>query len=228
MARWTTKWLLLGLAACAQQEPEGGEANDTSNPSTSGANGSSSGGSEVGSSDGSSGGSSGNAESTTMLEESSSGNDTMSTMSTTGTPPMPRPCGLEDLDPSADPDAAIDEGDAVGQIPTVIGEVLLRNCGCHYTDMVPPGYVDYISHHQEMSTLAHFHENFMGTFPTGYETMPTYLAVEQRVVFSNPLPMPSINCSIDGNPQHRISDEDLATISDWLTAGAPDGASWPP
>lgn len=220
--------MALGLAACAQQEPEGSEVNDTSSPSTSGASGSSgSGGSEVGSSGGGSGGSSGNAESTTMAEGSSSGDDTTPT-STTGMPPMPRPCGLADLDPSADVDAAIDEGDAAGQIPTVIGDVLLRNCGCHYTDMVPPGYVDYISHHQEMSTLAHFHENFMGTFPSGYEMMPTYLAVEQRVVFSNPLPMPSINCSIDGNPQHRISDEDLATMSEWLTAGAPDGASWPP
>jgi hypothetical protein len=224
-----TKLVVLGLAACAQQEPEGGEANDTSNPSTSGANGSSgSGGSEAGSSGGTSGGSSGNVDNTTMIGDSSSGDDTMSTMSTTGTPPMPRPCGLEDLDPSADVDAAIDEGDGEGQIPTVIGDVLLRNCGCHYTDMVPPGYVDYISHHQEMSTWANFHENFMGTFPTGYEMMPTYLAVEQRVVFSNPLPMPSINCTIDGMPGHRISDEDLATMSDWLTAGAPDGASWPP
>lgn len=218
----------IGLAACAQQEPAGGETSATSSPSTSGGSSSSgTGGSDVGSSGGTSGGSSGNAESTTLVEGSSSDDDTMS-MSTTGMPLMPRPCGLADLDPSADLDAAIDEGDAAGQIPTIVGDVLLRNCGCHYTDMVPPGYVDYVSHHQDLSTWAHFHENFMGTFPANYEMMPTYLAVEQRVVFSNPLPMPSIHCTIDGIPQHRISDEDLATMTDWLAAGAPDGASWPP
>lgn len=217
----------IGLAACAQQEPAGGETSATSSPSTSGGSSSSgTGGSDVGSSGGTSGGSSGNAESTTLVEGSSSDDDTMS-MSTTGMPLMPRPCGLADLDPSADLDAAIDEGDAAGQIPTIVGDVLLRNCGCHYTDMVPPGLVDYSSHHQELTTWAHFHENFMGTFPQNYETMPTYLAVEQRVVFHNPLPMPSVGCTVDGDPSHRISDEDLAVMSEWLAAGAPDGASWP-
>jgi hypothetical protein len=143
-------------------------------------------------------------------------------------PPLePKSCALAVIDPAADPAAVIDAGDGVDQIPTSVGEALLRNCGCHYTDDVPIGlYVDYVSNDQPLSTLADFHGNFMGTFPMGFERMPAYEAVEERVVYSNPLPMPPFGCGVEGEPG-RISAADLELFTDWLAAGAPDGASFP-
>jgi hypothetical protein len=185
-------------------------------------------------------------ESTSMAETSSSGattteaassggtttedatsSDTMSTSDTGVMPPAPKSCALAVIDPAADPAAVIDAGDGAGQIPTLVGEVLLRNCGCHYTDDVPIGlYVDYTSNKQPLATHADFHANFMGTFPMGFERMPAYLAVEQRVVAHVPLPMPPYGCGVVGEPG-MITAADLALLSEWLAAAAPDGASFP-
>ena len=135
--------------------------------------------------------------STTTSNDASTTSDTTSG-STVGTdestsdvtpsdlPPTPEPksCALETIDPDADPTMVIDAGDGVGQIPTVVGEVLLRNCGCHYnTNMLMPGsgYIDYLSDSQPMAAWADFHVDFLGTFPVGYSEMPAYLAVERRV-----------------------------------------------
>lgn len=183
---------------------------------------------------------------TTMIAESSTGaaDTTTGTTSSTGPadessddapptdlplPPEPKSCALEVIDPEADPTMVIDAGDGVGQIPTLVGEVLLRNCGCHYNvNMLMPGsgYIDYISETQPLATLADFHGNFLGTFPTGYEEMPAYLAVERRVVFSDPLPMPPFGCGAE-NEDAKISAADLALLTDWLAAAAPDGATFP-
>ena len=139
--------------------------------------------------------------------------------------PEGKPCDLMTIDPSADPAAVIDAGDGPGQIPTVIGDALLRNCGCHYTDNAP-GYTDYDTNVVPMATHADFHELFHGIFPAGYHDQPVYRAVEQRVSFVAPLPMPSIECSVEGEPG-TIKAVDRALFSEWLAAGAPDGANYP-
>lgn len=162
----------------------------------------------------------------TAMDETTSA-DTMPSETGMMPPPEPKSCALAVIDPSADPAAVIDAGDGVDQIPTLVGEALLRNCGCHYTDDVPIGlYVDYASNKQPLSTLADFHGSFMGTFPTGFEEQPTYLAVEQRVVFHMPLPMPPYGCGVEGEPG-LITAADLQLLTDWLAAAAPDGASFP-
>lgn len=155
---------------------------------------------------------------------SSSGDESTSDVTPVDLPPPPEPksCALETVDPDADPTMVIDAGDGEGQIPTVVGDALLRNCGCHYNTnmlMVGSGYIDYDEEIMPLATHADWHVDFTGTFPTGYEMMPTYLAVEQRVVFSDPLPMPPFGCVM-------ISDADLALLADWLGEGAPDGASY--
>jgi hypothetical protein len=137
----------------------------------------------------------------------------------------PKYCDLETVDPKADPQAVVDAGDEPGQIPTIIGDALLRNCGCHYSDNVV-GYVDYMTNETPMATHADFHATFTGIFPMEFEGMPVYLAVEQRVVFMNPLPMPSIECDVEGEAG-TISVADQNLFADWLAAGAPDGASYP-
>jgi hypothetical protein len=161
-------------------------------------------------------------------DEPTSGDET-AMMPDMGTmmPPPPKLCSLEAIDPDADPAAVIDAGDGDTQIPTLVGEVLLRNCGCHYTDDVPLGlYVDYVSNKVPMATLADFHVLFMGTFPMGFEDQPVYAAVEQRVVEHDPLPMPPYGCGVEGEPG-MISAADLELLADWLAAAAPDGASFP-
>lgn len=164
----------------------------------------------------------------TTIDEPTSGDET-AMMPDMGTvmPPPPKLCSLEAIDPDTDPTMVIDAGDGDDQIPTVVGEVLLRNCGCHYTDDVPIGmYVDYISNKVPMATLADFHVDFMGTFPMGFEDQPVYVATEQRVVHHNPLPMPPFGCGVEGEPG-LISAADLELLSTWLAAAAPGGASFP-
>lgn len=169
-------------------------------------------------------------DSTSSSESTTSDATTMTTAPPGDLPPPPEPksCSLETVDPDADPALVIDAGDAAGQIPSVVGDALLRNCGCHYNTnmlMVGDGYIDY-DDAQPLATWADFHSDFAGTFPTGFEDMPTYLAVEQRVVFSDPLPMPPFGCGAQ-DEDAKISAADLALFADWLAAGAPDGASYP-
>jgi hypothetical protein len=141
-------------------------------------------------------------------------------------PSEPRLCSLDALDPTVDPATVLDYGDGEGQIPTEIGEALLRNCGCHYSDELPPGFVDYMSNAQPIATLADFHDTFKGFFPVGFSEMPAYEAIEERVVHSNPLPMPPHGCDVEGE-DGLITMADLALFAEWLAAAAPDGATWP-
>lgn len=122
----------------------------------------------------------------------------------------------------------IDMGEGEGQIPTIIGEALLRNCGCHYTDAATDnGYIDYLSDTVVMRTHADFHVLFEGVFPMNFEDRPVYEAVEVRVVDQMPIPMPSIECGVEGE-EGVITQEDRDLFADWLEADAPDGASYVP
>lgn len=215
--------LLALLAGCTGGEPEGEPEATTREASTTG-DGTPTTTGEASTTDASGSPLTGSTSGTGTDESSTS--DTAP--SDTGTmPPPPKLCSLAAIDPAADPTAVIDAGDGAGQIPTRVGEALLRNCGCHYTDDVPIGlYVDYSSNAQPLATLADFHGSFMGTFPMGFEDQPTYLAVEQRVVFHEPLPMPPFGCGVEGEPG-LITAADLQLLTDWLGAEAPDGASFP-
>ena len=180
--------------------------------------------------------------STTTTSESTSGSGSSGTEASSAEtmpaegmpPPPPKSCALAVIDPAADPAVVIDAGDGVGQIPTVIGEVLLGNCGCHYNtnNLLGSGYIDYTSNKQPMATWADFHVDFGGTFPVGFSRMPAHAAIERRVVFFDPLPMPPYGCGVEGEEDpngvpSRISAADLALLTDWLAADAPDGASYP-
>ncbi len=170
--------------------------------------------------------------STTVVGTSSNDDDSSTTdeggSAVTGLPPPPKFCSLADVDPLADPKGQIDMGDGEGQIPGVIGEALLRNCGCHYTEAATEnGYIDYISDTVLMRTLDDFHVPFEGTFPMGYDDRPVYEAVAVRVVEQKPVPMPSIECDVEGEPG-VITAADRALFADWLGQAAPDGASYLP
>lgn len=141
--------------------------------------------------------------------------------------PNAKACSLAVIDPAVDPATAIDAGDGVGQIPTVIADVLLRNCGCHYNEnmLTPPDYVDYISDNQPMRTWADFQGMYGGTFPTMHEDLPAYVAIERRVSCADPLPMPPLGCRVEGE-DGTITQADLDLLAVWLAEGAPDGASY--
>jgi len=211
--------MLLAAACSASESPETGDSSSAGSTSTT--PGTSSDGATTG-------------DGTTVAMDTSTSDPATTGMPTTDpdttasdTGPMPlRLCSLEALDPSADPAAVIEYGDGEGQIPTVIGENLLRNCGCHYTDEIPPGFVDYQGNVQPMATWADFHANFLGILPMGFGDMPAHVAVNERVVNMMPLPMPAIMCQVEGEPG-LITMADLALFTEWFAAGAPDGANFP-
>lgn len=183
------------------------------------------------SSTGSSGTTRGDVASSSSDPGSSSSGESRSTGSTspttvdptTGPPPPPKLCSLEAVDPGADP-SVVEMGDEEGLLPTVIGEALLRNCGCHYSDE-PDVAVDYLSDAVLINTWADFHVPFVGVFPMGYEDRMVWEATRVRVVEQLPVPMPSIECDVEGE-EGVITEADKALFEAWFDAGAPDGASF--
>lgn len=143
---------------------------------------------------------------------------------TTGPPPPPKLCSLEAVDPLADP-SIVEMGDEEGLLPTVIGEALLRNCGCHYSDN-PDVVVDYIGNTVLINTWADFHVPFIGVFPMGFEDRTVWEATQVRVVEQMPLPMPAFECGVEGE-EGVITQADRDLFEAWFEAGAPDGANFP-
>jgi len=143
---------------------------------------------------------------------------------TTGPPPPPELCSLEAVDPLADP-SVVEMGDEEGLLPTVIGEALLRNCGCHYSDD-PDVHVDYMSDAVLINTWADFHVPFVGVFPMGFEDRMVWEATAVRVVEQMPVPMPAFECDVEGE-DGVITEADRALFEAWFDAGAPDGANFP-
>ncbi len=143
---------------------------------------------------------------------------------TTGPPPPPELCSLEAVDPLADP-SVVEMGDEEGLLPTVIGEALLRNCGCHYSDD-PDVNVDYMSDAVLINTWADFHVPFVGVFPMGFEDRMVWEATAVRVVDQMPVPMPAFECDVEGE-EGVITESDKALFEAWFDAGAPDGANFP-
>lgn len=151
------------------------------------------------------------AECTTQLEQRCM--PATSSSSETGEPALK--CAIESLVPGMP--SPIDAGTGVGQLPLEIGDVLERNCGCHYVDPsdlergVPP-YNGTIA----LATWQDFQSPFNG--------IPTWQRVRQRAVVELNMPVP-FYCDVQ--EFGSLSTEDHALLDAWLTAEAPDGASWP-
>lgn len=213
--------LVLGCGGCGSDDPEeSSEAASTAPATSAGSSGPQTGSSTTGTS----------GEASTSTSGSSSSESTNGFTTTPPPPDIPPPepkfCSLLDVDPDATVEGVVDAGDAEGQIPTIVGEALVRNCGCHYSDNVLPMYVDFIDETMPMATLDDFFVAFDGVFPANFDGL-VHEAIEQRVVFVDPLPMPPIECSVEGE-DGTISQADLQIFTDWLAAGAPDGANFPP
>ena len=225
MRQWFAVAGLLALG-CPSDDTGDEGANPTSGPSTSGSTGGTA--AETGEAQTGSSGSSDTGNATTD-DPMSTGDTTAGSGESGGTTEGPvaekKDCSLEVIDPTTDPATVMDAGLEAGQIPQIIGEALLRNCGCHYTDNAE-GYTDYISNAAPMSTLADFHADFAGTFPANFDDQPTWVATEVRVIFNQPLPMPPNECGVEGEPGN-MSMDDFVLFAQWFQAGAPDGASFP-
>jgi hypothetical protein len=142
----------------------------------------------------------------------------------------PQLCSLEVIDPSADVAAAVDAGDGAMQIPTVIGDVLVRNCGCHYLDSFPEDYGAPYPGDQGIATLADFQGEWVGTIPGMLEGMPAYAAIAMRIDFAAPMP-PPLYCDPDGEASadhEAMTQEDYDLLMHWLGMEAPDGATYEP
>jgi hypothetical protein len=131
-------------------------------------------------------------------------------------------CGLEDVSP--DSPNPFDIGTAAGQIPPDVGVALSNNCGCHEVDEVIMGAFIYagIVHFSTIAELQTEYSLDMGMsdpFRTGAARMLERVQSDEN----NRMP-PPYYCDLgDGSV---ITEADRQLLVDWLTAGAPDAASW--
>jgi hypothetical protein len=125
-------------------------------------------------------------------------------------------CGLADVAPEAP--NPFDIGMAAGQIPPDVGAALVNNCGCHEVDSADliMGAFPYAGM-VHFSTIAEIRSDYMGR--------PVHEIVLERVQSEQPNRMPPpYYCDLgDGSV---ITDADRQLLIDWLTAEAPDGATW--
>ena len=129
-------------------------------------------------------------------------------------------CSLSGVQPGAS--NPIDAGTGPTQIPVDVGDVLARNCGCHYaTQATAPKTALHGAGYQPMDTLADFTGAYAGINSAAYGTGTGADAVYDRVVTVGNMPQPIICDLGDGTV---ISAEDLATLQTWLEAGTPGGA----
>jgi hypothetical protein len=135
---------------------------------------------------------------------------------TTGDVPL-RACGLQDLAPGTP--STIVSGTGAGQIPPDIATILEGNCGCHYTNTYPepPPYIDYQEGTApfDMTTIAGFQADAAG--------QPYHALTLSRVMGGGAIAMPPPDPYCQA-----MSPSDTDTLVAWLTAGAPDGATWMP
>lgn len=147
---------------------------------------------------------------------------------TTGGTPGSYPCGLADLAPGVE--SPIVYGDGPDMIPTEIALIVNHNCGCHLTD---EPFVRMIADSPDaapphMNTLADWRGM---SSPSSMIT--TFEDVRNRIVEdAGPIIMPPptigevIRCDVgDGE---GMPPEERARLLQWIDAGGPDGASWPP
>ncbi|MBK8241231.1 MAG: hypothetical protein IPK74_37420 [Deltaproteobacteria bacterium] len=124
-------------------------------------------------------------------------------------------CGLEDVKAGAP--NPMNAGTGAMQIPPDIGTILTDNCGCHLADDLDVALADY-SGMFDMSTLGGWQLLTGGTMPVPYhEVALDYLEMDF---------MPFEGCDVGGGVKMPTDDRD--TLVAWLTAGAPDGATWMP
>jgi len=138
---------------------------------------------------------------------------TSSSSSETGEPLLK--CAIESLVPGTP--NPIDAGTGPGQLPLEIGELLANNCGCHYVD---PGELERgVPAYNGTIPLATWQD-----FQTPFNGIVTWQRVRQRAVIELSMPV-TFYC--DAQEFGSLSTEDHTLLEAWLTAQAPDGASWP-
>jgi hypothetical protein len=168
-----------------------------------------------GTTDGSESGASMSSGTTIDPDSSTSDPASSSSDSSSGTTMGPlQACGLEDLNAgAADP---IEAGTRAMQIPPDIATILVDNCGCHLTDDFTvadvPNYPE--SSGFDMTTWT----GWQGTHPA---TGSTYYDMAFNYIDQNVMPLMPF-CSLPMDLSQR------ETLGEWLTQGAPDGATWVP
>jgi hypothetical protein len=168
-----------------------------------------------GTTDGSESGASSSSGTTIDPDSSSSDPASSSSESSSGTTMAPlQECGLEDLSAgAADP---IEAGTRAMQIPPDIAAILVDNCGCHLTDEFT---VDDVPDYPESSGFDM--TTWMGWQGTHPATGSTYHDMARNYVEQDVMPLGAF-CTVPMDAAQRT------TLLEWLTQGAPDGATWVP
>lgn len=124
-------------------------------------------------------------------------------------------CGIEDIKPGA-PNPIV-SGTGAMELPTDIGAILGANCGCHYVDDPTAEVTDYLGT-AVLATWAGFQA------PFGMAGDPLHVLALSHVE-SEFMPLQA-SCNIGGGVAMPAADR--AVLVEWLTQGAPDGATWVP
>jgi hypothetical protein len=135
--------------------------------------------------------------------------------STTGEPGPP-PCQLSTLAPDAQ--TWLVAGEDEGELPTEIGDIIDRNCGCHLTDNTEfPANTPLYYGNVRIATWDDFHANYGGR--------EVYEEVASRVLIELSMP-PLFFCGDPSGTGSAMSEDDHALFGAWLDAGAPDAPTW--
>lgn len=121
-------------------------------------------------------------------------------------------CSLMDVNPDAV--SPVQAGDEAGLIPAAVGEAIENNCGCHLTSESSAPM--YVINPFPVATLEDFLDDSTG--------QPRYQMALDRMNAPNSMP-PAFPCEQDGQ---LMDPDEQALLIDWLSQGAPDGATYVP
>ncbi len=124
-------------------------------------------------------------------------------------------CSVESLASSGI--AIIDAGPSEAQIPEVIGEILMGNCGCHLAEALVPNAEAY------QRSLA-FDLTTLEGWRASVEGRAAASVVHARVVEQETMP-PAYAC--DDGTGEAMAPADRDMLADWIAQGLPGGAAWP-
>jgi hypothetical protein len=131
--------------------------------------------------------------------------------------PGPPLCSLGEVAPGVP--SPVEAGADVGLLPPPIGAVFEAHCGCHLVDdpaLLVEGTPPYLGA-LGLRTWADVQAPFKG--------QPAWREIERRSIEQLNMP-PTYHC--DPFEFGSLPADDYATLQDWLSADAPDGADWPP
>ncbi len=141
------------------------------------------------------------------------------------TGPDAQMCGVSDVSMGALSTPVISSDSDPMTIPTDVGDVITRNCGCHLVDdpmdFIPP--VGHYDRNVPLRTWAEIHADHPNTMAPWYESIRFRVVAQASPV----LVMPQTAYCMEQDVG-AMSQADYDILSQWLNDDAPDAPTWTP